>query len=148
MPLFTEAYCLRRLLSSRFIIHTGPLMAQEMTWAEIAGVQTWDLLQILLSLPFLGCWWGQGIWDSEQTNADASVAKWQCVLARNSSLPSRKGRACTEKQMSHGMKRTARSGKLLSLIYSADKKKNPQHRNKVWFIFERETRPDMQELKD
>lgn len=124
MPWLTEAYCLHRLLSSRFIIHTGPLVAQEMTWAEIAGVQTWDFLQILLPLPFLGCWWGQGIWDREQTNADAPMAKWQCVLARNSSLPSRKGWACTEKQMSHGMKRTARSGKLLSLIYSADKKKN------------------------
>lgn len=54
---------------------------------------------------------------------DATVAKWQGLLGRNVFPSSRTNRACTEKQMSHGMNRKASSGKLVSLIYFADKKK-------------------------
>lgn len=62
-------------------------------------------------------------------NTDATVANWQGLLARIFFPSSRKSRACTEKQMSHGAKRKASSGKLLPLIYFADKRiLNPEIR--------------------
>lgn len=95
------------------------MTAQEAAPINYRGAKVGLWLQTHLCLPS---------WDAggkrecrEQMNTDATVYKWQCLLGRNVFPSSRTSRACTEKQMSHGVKRKASSGKLLSLIYFADK---------------------------
>lgn len=91
------------------------------TTPEITGVQRWDSGCKLIFVSLLKMLVGRGNAENRWTLMPQWL--WQCSLGRNVFLSFRTSRACTQKQTSHGMKRKASSGKLLSLIYSADKKK-------------------------
>lgn len=86
----------------------------------ITGVQSWDWLKFIF-VSLFEMLVGKGMQRADEHWC--RVAKWQRLLGRNVFPTSRTSRACTEKIMSHGVKRKASSGKLLSLIYAADKTK-------------------------
>lgn len=118
-PWFKEACC-----PHRYRIHSAPLTVQD--WHKSRNCRcanVWDSLQFPFLSLFWGCWWGEGTWDGQQTDVTVPVAEWRGTMPRKFLFPSRKCKACTEKQMSHGMRRTESSGKLLSLIHFADRKK-------------------------